>query len=80
MKMTRLRPSVSARWPVMGDATRAKREVAEVMRDLSRVVRFREERSLRIETSIDEITPVLYDGVSLLYRVVLRRTLVMEGK
>lgn len=64
----------------MGDATRAKREVAEVMRDLSRVVRFREERSLRIETSIDEITPVLYDGVSLLYRVVLRRTLVMEGK
>lgn len=42
-----------------GEARRAKKEVALVMRDLSRVVRGREERSLFMEMRVEDITPVL---------------------
>lgn len=42
-----------------GDANRARKDVADVMRDLSRVVRGREERSELMETSVEDITPVL---------------------
>lgn len=42
-----------------GDASRAKKEVELVMRDLSRMVRGREERSVFMDMSVEEITPVL---------------------
>lgn len=58
-RMTRLRPSVSAREPVQGEARRAQKEVAEVIRDLSSVVRRRPERSVWIETRVEDMTPVL---------------------
>ena len=44
-----------------GEARRAKKEVALVMRDLSSVVRGREERSLFMEMSVEDMTPVLED-------------------
>lgn len=59
--MTGLRPRVSAKRPVTGLASRAKKDVAEVMRDLSRVVRARDERSVLMEIRVEEITPVLGD-------------------
>lgn len=59
MRMTRLRPRVSARWPVMGLARRAKSEVLDVMRLLSRIVRERWSRSVPMLTRVEEITPVL---------------------
>ena len=49
-----------------GEASRAKKEVALVMRDLSRVVRGREERSLFMDMRVEEITPVLWGEVSFL--------------
>jgi hypothetical protein len=58
-RMTRFRPRESARRPVRGEARRAKKEVAEVMRDLSRVVSGREERDVFIEIRVEDITPVL---------------------
>lgn len=50
---------MSASIPEAGLATSAKREVMEVRRDLSRVVRVREDRSVPIETRVEEMTPVL---------------------
>jgi hypothetical protein len=66
MRMTRLRPSPSARSPEKGEASSAKRDVEEVIKDLSIVVRAREERSAFIETRVDEITPVLSVDVNIL--------------
>jgi hypothetical protein len=57
--MRGLRPRLSARRPVRGEARRAKKEVELVMRDLSRVVRGREERSVFMEMSVEDMTPVL---------------------
>lgn len=54
---TRLRPRASARMPDMGEMSSAKRAVADVMRDLSRVVKGCP-RELLIETRVAEITPV----------------------
>jgi hypothetical protein len=59
MRMTVLRPSASARTPVSGETSSAQKEVAEVIRDLSRVVRDREERSELMETRVEDMTPVL---------------------
>ena len=58
-RITVLRPYVSARIPVKGDARSAKNEVQDVIKLLSRVVRGREERSVFIDMSVEEITPVL---------------------
>jgi len=58
-RRTGLRPRRSARNPVTGEAKRAKREVEEVIRDLERVERGAFERSLWMETRVDDITPVL---------------------
>ncbi|KFY20083.1 hypothetical protein V491_04002, partial [Pseudogymnoascus sp. VKM F-3775] len=60
MRMTRLRPRESARRPLMGETRRAKREVDAAIRDLSRVVREREERDVPMEMRAAEITPVSY--------------------
>jgi len=60
MRMIRFLPNVSARWPVMGLAMRAKRDVAEVMRDLSSMVRDAWSRSVPMLTSVEEMTPVLF--------------------
>lgn len=57
--MTVFRPSVSARMPVSGDARSAKKEVQDVMRLLSSVVRGREERSEPTDTRVEDMTPVL---------------------
>jgi hypothetical protein len=54
---------VSARRPEAGLASSAKRAVAEVRRDLSRVVRGWEDRSVPMETRVEEITPVLSEEV-----------------
>ena len=62
-KMTGLRPRASARSPVSGEARRAKKEVHDVMRLLSSVVRGREERSEPIETRVEDMTPVLFTWV-----------------
>jgi len=58
-RRTGLRPRRSARNPVPGDARRAKREVEEVISDLETVESGALERSLWMETRVDEITPVL---------------------
>lgn len=57
--MTRWRPRASLREPDSGEARRAKSEVEDVIRDLSRVVSAREERSVPMETRVEEMTPVL---------------------
>src|SRR5690349_9547402 len=57
-KMTRLRPKLSARTEENGEMTRAKSEVEEVMIDLSRGVRCRDEREEPRDTRVEEITPV----------------------
>jgi hypothetical protein len=46
--------------PVSGEARRAKKEVADVISDLSRVVRRREERSVFIDIRVEDMTPVLH--------------------
>lgn len=56
---TTRRPCLSARIPAAGDAKRAKREVHDVMRDLSRTVKGLFDRSVFIETKVEEMTPVL---------------------
>lgn len=61
-RITFLRPSLSARTPARGLAIRANRLVQDVIRLLSRVVRGRLERSEPIETSVEEITPVLHSA------------------
>lgn len=45
--------------PVSGEAKRAKNEVEEVMRDLSRVVSGRLDKDEFIEIRVEDITPVL---------------------
>lgn len=57
--MTVLRPYASARTPVSGEASSAKKDVQDVIRLLSRVVRGRDERSVPIETRVEDMTPVL---------------------
>jgi hypothetical protein len=61
-RITVLRPYVSARIPVRGEARSAKKEVQEVIKLLSRVVRGREERSVFMDMSVEDITPVLRIG------------------
>ena len=53
-------PTVSARLPAIGLATRAKKLVEDVMKPLSRLDRCREERSVPMETRVLEMTPVSY--------------------
>jgi len=62
-RITGLRPQVSARRPEAGLASSANRAVAEVRRDLSRVVRGWEDRSVPMETRVEEMTPVLSEEV-----------------
>ena len=57
-RMTRLRPSRSARTEEKGEMRSARSEVEEVMMDLSRAVRGRAERDVPSETRVEEITPV----------------------
>ena len=54
---------MSASKPETGLESNAKRAVAEVRRDLSRVVRRRDDRSVPMETRVEEMTPVLPGGV-----------------
>lgn len=56
--MTRLRPRRSARTEDSGEARSAKREVDDVMMDLSNDVRGRPESEVPIDTSVAEMTPV----------------------
>lgn len=65
MIMTRLRPRESERRPLIGETMSAKREVDAAMRDLSRVVRAREEREVPMQTRVAEITPVSSIKVSI---------------
>jgi hypothetical protein len=58
-KMIPLRPNASARTPVTGDASSAKNDVDDVIRLLSSVESVRCDKSELIETSVEEITPVL---------------------
>lgn len=51
--------------PVSGEKRSAKRDVLDVMRDLSRVVRGREDRAELIETRVEDITPVLHVPLAL---------------
>jgi hypothetical protein len=60
MSMILRRPRASARTPVSGEARSAKKEVDDVIRDLSRVVRGRWDREVFIEIRVEDITPVLY--------------------
>lgn len=57
IKMIGFRPTLSASSAVRGLATRALRLVQEVIRLLSRVVKGWP-KSLRIETRVEEMTPV----------------------
>lgn len=57
--MTTFLPTWSARIPVSGEASSAKNDVHEVMRLLSKVERGRDERSEPMDTSVEDITPVL---------------------
>lgn len=56
-RTTRFRPRASARMPEIGEMRSAKRAVADVIRDLSSVVKGCP-RELLIETRVAEITPV----------------------
>ncbi len=58
--ITHFRPHLSARTPATGLTSKAQKLVLEVIRDLSRVVNSRFERSDLIDTRVLEITPVLY--------------------
>jgi hypothetical protein len=44
---------------VSGDANRAKKDVDDVIKDLSRVVRGRCDKDVFIEIKVEDITPVL---------------------
>lgn len=57
-RMTRLRPSVSARTEENGEIRRAKRAVEDVMMDLSVESRSRPERPSPMDTRVAEMTPV----------------------
>lgn len=56
-RTTRLRPREEARTPERGEMMRAKREVHDVIRDLSRVVRGRPREVWRL-IKVEDITPV----------------------
>jgi hypothetical protein len=58
IRITRFRPRESARRPLTGETRRAKREVDAAIKDLSSVVRGREDRDVPIETRVADITPV----------------------
>jgi hypothetical protein len=55
--------------PVIGEARRAKKEVHDVTRLLSRVVRGREERSEPMDMRVEDMTPVL-GSISVEYPVI----------
>ena len=55
-----LRPRESASIPVSGDAIKAKKDVEDVIRDLSSVVSGRLEREVLMLMRVEEITPVLH--------------------
>lgn len=59
MRMILRRPSASARMPVSGEASSAKKDVDDVMRDLSSVVSGRCDKDELIEIKVEDITPVL---------------------
>ena len=59
MRIMGRRPNASLRRPEGAEAMRAKSDVLEVIRDLERVERGAEERSVPRETRVEEITPVL---------------------
>jgi hypothetical protein len=61
-RTTRLRPNVEARIPEMGETRSAKRDVLDVMRDLSRVVRGCP-RELWMDTRVADMTPVSSAGL-----------------
>jgi hypothetical protein len=58
IRMTRFRPRESARRPLTGETRSAKREVDAAIKDLSSVVRAREDRDVPMETKVADITPV----------------------
>ena len=60
MSMMLRRPRASARMPVSGEARSAKKDVDDVMRDLSRVVSGRWDKDELIEIRVEDITPVLH--------------------
>jgi hypothetical protein len=60
IRMMLRRPSASASTPVRGDARSAKKEVDDVIRDLSRVVRGRLDSDVLIDIKVEDITPVLH--------------------
>lgn len=62
MRMIFFRPSLSARTPDIGLAMSANRLVQDVMRLLSRVVSSLWERSVPMETRVEDMTPVLFKG------------------
>lgn len=64
ISITFFRPSASAKRPLGRLANRAKSEVEEVIRDLSNVVRGREESDVPTDTRVEEMTPVLENAVS----------------
>lgn len=59
--MTGRRPKASAKYPARGDATKASRDVLLVIVERSNVDNGRP-RSSRIETRVELITPVLFQG------------------
>lgn len=58
MRIMGLRPRESASWEESGVMRRAKRDVEDVMIDLSKCVRVRLERDVPRDTSVADITPV----------------------
>jgi len=70
MSTTRFRPNLSAKIPERGEMKRAKREVQDVIRDLSRVVSGAPSEEL-IETKVADITPVSSTLVSTVTRCIL---------
>jgi hypothetical protein len=57
-RITRFRPNESARRDAKGETSSAKREVHEVMMDLSREVSALLDNEVPIDTSVAEMTPV----------------------
>lgn len=70
MSTTRLRPNLSAKTPERGEMKRAKREVQDVIKDLSRVVSGAPSEEL-IETKVADITPVSSTLVSTVTRSII---------
>jgi len=63
-RMTRFRPRLSARTDANGEIRSAKREVHDVMMDLSREVRGLFDRAVPMDTRVADITPVSSGCVS----------------